>query len=155
MLATRVARGGMGLAAAIAASAGLVACFDLFHSTAGLHDACDLDAAACADDAASPDAAPAGTDFCSWSPAQARDNATHACAWLGACESPLGHDAFGPCMVDALLAYDCTANPNHPSRGKGHTFWDCLWQVGSCADVTACVFPGGAPTCGDSGTYTQ
>src|ERR1700722_3366497 len=132
-----------------ALGAGLVACFDLFHSTSGIVSSCDLDAQACRDAGAQAEAnaGDAGTDFCSFTPAQAVANAQHACAWLGACETPKGNNAFGTCMFDALLAYDCSANPNHLVRGKAHALWDCLWQVGTCADVTRCVFPGGSATC--------
>jgi hypothetical protein len=142
-----------GLSLASALSGGtLVACFDLFHSTAGVLTACQLDAQACAE-ASATDAGP--TDFCAWSYEVARQNATHACAWLGACESPLGDNAFGACMFQALLAYDCEANPNHPVRGAEHAAWDCLWQVKSCNEVDTCVFPGGVPTCGSPGDYTS
>ena len=53
------------------------------------------------------------TDFCKASSATARTRATHACAWLGACSVPFDQNAFGQCMIDAILAYDCTTNPNH------------------------------------------
>lgn len=130
-----------------------MACFDLFHSTSGIVSACDLDAQACQDAAAQEEATAgdAGTDFCGFTPALALANAQHACAWLGACETPMGSNAFGTCMFDALLAYDCSANPNHAVRGKAHALWDCLWQVNNCADVTRCVFPGGPLTCSDGG----
>lgn len=137
------------------ASAGLVACFDLFHSTSGILTECQLDAQACDDGGARVDAATdAGTDFRTFTPDQAVANAQHACAWLGACETPLGSNAFGTCMFDALLAYDVGANPNHPVRGETHALWDCLWQVQSCADVARCVFPAAPPVCGSSGDYT-
>jgi len=131
-----------------------VACVDLFHSTADLLTACELDATA--DGCAPParDAAPvpgdgaadagvgAGpTDFCAWSSSEARQHAARACAWLGACETPLGRNAFGPCMFEALLAFDCAANPNHRATGQRRRLWDCLWQVRSCADVEACIVP--------------
>jgi hypothetical protein len=143
--------------------AGLVACFDLFHSTADVHTACDLDARASgcpsapgsdasADAAAPPDAG--ATDFCAWPSAEARQHAQHACAWLGACETPMGRNAFGPCMFEALLAYDCAANPNHGVTTKAHALWDCLWQVKSCRGVDDCVFPQGTRGCGSSGNYT-
>jgi hypothetical protein len=124
----------------------LVACFDLFHSTAGILTACQLDAQACPP-----------TDFCQWSRDQARQNAQHACAWLGACETPMGGNAFGACMFEALLNYDCTANPSHPSRGDAKRTWDCLWQTTSCADVDRCVFGAdGVPSCpAGSGDFTS
>jgi hypothetical protein len=124
------------------AGAALVACLDLFHSTADVLSACEIDARAsgCAPPAAS-------TDFCSWSPTEARAHAQRACAWVGACETPFGRNAFGPCMFQALLAYDCAANPNHGPDGKAHDLWDCLWQVKSCGDVDRCVFPAGVQPC--------
>jgi hypothetical protein len=138
--------------------AGLVACFDLFHATDDIVTACQIDAHAqgCSTpEAASPaDAAvvEAATDFCAWDASTASQNARHACAWLGACESPLGRNAFGPCMFQALLAYDCAANPSHPVRGRQHALWDCLWSAQSCTDVDHCVFPGGPEGCGSNGT---
>jgi hypothetical protein len=152
-----LARTGTALAtvAAVALSAGgaLVACFDLLHSTADVLTACELDAAhpgcAAADESSE-------TDFCMWTPAQAAQHALHACTWLGACETPMGNNAFGPCYFRALLAYDCAANPNHPARHAAHDLWDCLQQVRSCADVDACIFVDGkAPACGGHGVYTR
>jgi hypothetical protein len=140
--------------------ASLVACFDLLHSTRDVLTACEIDpqAADCSADA-SPDSSPilppdAGTDFCGWSSQRARENAQHACAWLGACETPMGRNAFGSCMFQALLSYDCRANPNHRVKGKAHDLWDCLWQVNSCGDVEACVFPLGKQVCPSPGDYT-
>jgi hypothetical protein len=134
--------------------ASLGACFDLFHSTAGITTACQLDATACADgDVDAGDGGDGGpTDFCSWPSTQALQSAQHACAWLGACETPTGGNAFGPCMFAALLAYDCDANPAHRPRGAERALWDCLWQVGSCADVDRCLFPHGVPACKGTGT---
>jgi hypothetical protein len=148
-----LARTGIGLAtlAAVALSAGLVACFDLLHSTADVLTACERDASACATTVES-----AETDFCSWTPAEAQAHARHACAWLGACETPMGNNAFGPCYFRALLAYDCSANPNHRAQHEAHGLWDCLQQVRSCADVDACIFSRGAPSaCGSPGVYTE
>jgi hypothetical protein len=123
------------------AGAALVACFDLFHSTTDVLSACEIDARApgCA--------TAASTDFCLWPPNEARAHAQYACAWVGSCETPFGRNAFGPCMFQALLAYDCAANPNHRVRGAAHDLWDCLWQVKSCGDVDRCVFPAGAQAC--------
>ena len=142
-----------------AASAGaLAACFDLFHSTSDVRTACTLDAGTpgCFDAASAattqPDASP--TDFCAWTADQARDHAQHACAWLGACETPMGGNAFGACMVQALLAYDCRANPDHRVKGKARAIWDCLWQVNHCSDVESCIVPGGRPQCVPSESYT-
>jgi hypothetical protein len=145
--------------ASMALGAGLVACVDLFHSTTGILDACDLDVQTkgCPEASApvveaSVDAG-GGTDFCAWSSAEARLEAQHACAWLGACESPLGNNAFGTCVFQALLAYDCASNPNHRVHGKAHDLWDCLWRTKSCDDVHACVFAGATVQCnGSNGT---
>ena len=130
----------------VSLGASTAACFDLFHSTAGILTACEIDAQVCAD--GSVDAGTDGpTDFCAWTPVEARAHASHACAWLGACQTPMGGNAFGECSFSALLAYDCEANPGHPPRGEERALWDCLWQVQSCADVERCVFPGGVPAC--------
>jgi hypothetical protein len=132
----------------VAASGGaaFVAC-DLFHST-NFATLCEVnpEAGACRD-------GDAGTDFCSWTSAQALSNAQHACAWLSACESPLGNNDFGPCMIEALLAYDCTANPNRPVLGKLHVYWDTLWSAQKCEDVDRVVFPGRVPQCGSGGGF--
>jgi hypothetical protein len=141
----------LGLACACACAAGLLAaCVDLFHSTSDILTACELDATTpgCATDAAIDAPLETGpTDFCAWTPTEARDHARHACAWLGACETPLGRNAFGSCMFQALLAYDCAANPSHPARNKAHGLWDCLSRVNGCGDVDQCVFPHGPQTC--------
>ena len=122
----------------IALGAALVACFDLFHSTSDVLPLCLVDGQA-------PGCG--RTDFCAWNPAQARRNAEHACAWLGACETPMGRNAFGTCMIQALLAYDCSVNPDHRSKGSAHQSWDCLWQTKTCADVDRCVFPKAPQSC--------
>lgn len=67
----------------------------------------------------------------------------------------MGRNAFGSCVFEALLAYDCAANPNHRVKGKAHDLWDCLWPVKSCADVESCVFPQGPQGCGSAGDYTN
>ncbi len=132
--------------ASMAAGAALTACVDLFHSTAGILDVCELDAAACAD---------GGADLCAVDAGPARQIASRACAWLGACESPLGHNAFGACMVDAVQALDCTVSPGHPARGGTLALWECLAAAQACADVDRCVFPGGVPVCGSAGDFTS
>jgi hypothetical protein len=144
----------------------LVACFDLLHTTSDIVTACEIDAARSGCQAAATDgAADAGveagagddaeTDFCAWTPDEARQHALHACSWLGACETPLGNNAFGPCYFRALMAYDCSANPNHRVHHAAHTIWDCLQQVRSCGDVDACIFGNAGPAmCGTAGLYT-
>jgi hypothetical protein len=122
------------------------ACLDLFHST-DFETKCDLDPSGpgCPMEASSPadvrSAEP--TDFCAWSSATARAYAEHACAWLGACSAPFDRNAFGTCMIDAILAYDCKTNPNRPVRGKLHEVWDALWQAQSCDTVTQALVPRG------------
>jgi|CZKU01.1.fsa_nt_gi hypothetical protein len=146
---------GVALAAVVSAAAGgaLVACFDLFHATSDVETACELDAghAGCFP-AVNPDAI--DTDFCAYSPAQAQKHAAHACSWLGACESPMGNNAFGPCYFRALMAYDCAANPDHRTRNEAHRLWDCLQRVRSCGDVDTCVFGSRVPTCAANDDYT-
>src|SRR5580700_684311 len=85
------------VAASGGAALGPSAC-DLFHST-NFATLCDVNpsAAPCTD--ARVDSGLAGTNFCAWTPTTARANATHACAWLSACELPLGSNDFGPCMI--------------------------------------------------------
>ncbi len=145
-------------AASLTAAGALVACIDLFHGTDDILTACQIDAAVpgCGDAGAAvpeagPEAAPP-TDFCKWDDTTALANARHACAWLAACETPMGGNALGPCMFEALLAYDCAANPDHRAQGEAHRLWDCLWQATTCSAVDACVFPSGPQACGSNGT---
>ncbi len=136
---------------AMCASAALVACFDVLHSTADVRTACELDASYPGCTVVQD----VETNFCSWTRDEAKHHALHACAWLGACESPMGNNAFGACYFRARLAYDCAANPNHPARRAAHDLWDCLQRVKTCGDVDACVFRGTAPaSCGAPGVYT-
>jgi hypothetical protein len=118
------------------ALSGAVACVDLFHSTADVLDKCEIDAASCRP-----------LDFCALPAQTAEGLAEHACAWLGACELPVGGNAFGPCMVEARLALDCHINPNHPVIGTTHALWECLAQVQTCDAVRQCILPGPAPIC--------
>jgi hypothetical protein len=137
------------VAGALAIGVGIVACVDLFHSTSDVLTACELDAhtPGCGMEASVEAGTEAGASFCSWSASTARTNAEHACAWLGACETPLGRNAYGSCMFEALLAYDCAANPNHPVKGETLALWSCLWQAQSCAAIASCVFPQGPQSC--------
>ncbi len=147
------------LGCALGAAAAGVACVDLFHATQ-FDTLCDLDASAteCATiDAALPDTSPIATpdsapppavDFCAWTPDVARRNAEHACAWLSACEGALGNNQYGPCIVNALLAYDCTVNRNRPVRGATHDYWACLANATSCDAFDACLAPKGKRPCG-------
>ena len=98
----------------------------------------DLDGEAGALDGATD----APTDFCTWTIPDAHERARRACAWLGACEGPLGPNKFGLCLDNALRAYDCQLNPARKVIGKAHDYWDCLSKVQSCGDVTRCVSAG-------------
>ncbi|HEY2517198.1 MAG TPA: hypothetical protein VGI39_40275 [Polyangiaceae bacterium] len=134
----RVSWGALGLALLLGG------CGDLFHST-DFPDLCQTDAAACTQSepgSVLDGGAPFPADFCAWDSATARAHALHACAWLGACAGPGGKNAFGTCMVEALLAYDCAANPGRPVLGAAHASWDHLWRASTCADVLAAVEPG-------------
>ena len=92
------------------------------------------------------DAAP--TNFCKWSPTTAAAKAQYACLWLGACAGIQGQNDFGTCYPMAVLAFDCTANPNQQVTGPVHAYWDALWQAKSCNDVTRAVFGAATvPTC--------
>jgi hypothetical protein len=141
----------MRLRAAIALSvisaglgAGLVACFDLLHSTSGILDACQLDAEACSD-AAPP------VDFCTWEGGTPQTAAAIACTWMSTCEGTSQFHGFGECMVRALLAYDCQANPNNPVTGSTKQAWLALLRAKSCQEVDNIVFPSGVPVCPDAG----
>lgn len=118
------------------------ACVDLFHSTA-TKSLCDIDANApgCVE-AGPPTLCDAGDP---------ESVALRACAWLSACAHPVGRNMTGQCMVDAVLAYDCAANPNRPPQGKAKKFWQCMLGVKVCDDVIACVFPNGRSSCTSGG----
>ena len=124
-----------------------IACVDIFHSTS-TQSLCDLDASALD--------CPEGS-ICATSPTVAQTEALDVCAWLSACEHPVGNNAPGACMARAILAYDCNANPNRPPEGKAADFWRCMLRVlehdAGCAGVNACVFPaaGGAGGCRSGG----
>lgn len=135
----------------------MMACVDLFHST-------DFDTLR---DASSGDAPPqeaaaeAGpkplVDFCKWTPAEAKTNASRACAWLGACTGVLDDTVLGPCMMHALWAYDCALNPGLRPNGSTYSTWSCLSDVKSCGEVEACIRPGAPDVCpaAASGAFTQ
>jgi hypothetical protein len=82
---------------------------------------------------------------------------------LGACAGPLGSNQFGPCMVHAILAYDCVTNPDLRLRAPGaaHDFWKCLATANDCNAVGACAGLGrcnaGAPgaACTDPSSLTR
>jgi len=136
-----------------AALASAVACVDLFHSTSDVHGICETDGGDASDPRCGPEAGPveAGPpDLCAPDAGVAQQRATAACAWLAACDHPIGENKTGACMVNAILAYDCEANPNRQPKGKAAAFWQCLQNATSsaaptCADVGKCVFPDGIP----------
>jgi hypothetical protein len=138
---------------AIALCAPLVAaCFDLFHATDDIQSLCELDASAsdaCAQpvvlDAATdasdePEAAPFNpNDFCASDSTTARGAAERACRLLGACSGPIGENQFGACMVRAILAYDCTTNPDRKPKGAALDFWRCMAAANDCGSADKCT----------------
>jgi hypothetical protein len=137
-----------------------IACVDLFHDT-DFETLCTRTPSdpQCGGDAGRADVAvETGVDarrphpdFCKWSSAEARVQALRACAWLGACEGPLGEETpgnvLGPCAIRAQLAYDCTANPALRPAGDTDELWSCLATAKTCGDVDQCVFPAGLEPC--------
>jgi len=132
----------------------LGACLDLFHSTSDVLTACQLDPslAGCSREAGGLQA-PDSVDVCAATSLEARQQADRACAWLGACEAPMGRNAFGPCTLQARMAYDCASNPNHRVAGSALAFWRCMLGATTCEGVAQCVFPGGPETCPASGEF--
>lgn len=128
------------------------ACVDLFHSTADLRTECEMTPAAAGCRGAVEDATVASSSGICKTREIARALANQACAWLGACEGPIGRNAFGSCVVQARLAFDCAANPNHPIKGHEADLWMCLANVQSCGEVSACIFPDGTPSCSEIGS---
>ncbi|MCA9591510.1 MAG: hypothetical protein KC657_39715 [Myxococcales bacterium] len=135
-----------------------LACTQLFHST-DFATLCELDASACVDGAiattdggGADDASPEPPfDFCSLTPAEARSRAERACALLGACAGPFGRNAASTCLVDAIKAFDCAANPTLRPRAAAETYWSCLARATTCDAVDACVFGGPRQRCGSTG----
>ena len=125
------------------------ACVDLFHSTTDVKSICEVDASdpRCADggDAGPPQ------DLCAGDAGAAQSRAIKACAMLSACAHPAGRNKTGACMVDAILAYDCAANPNRKPLGKAKAFWLCMQNATTCADVEKCVYPDTPVTCKNGG----
>jgi hypothetical protein len=150
------------LACAVVAACAVafVACTDLFHSTDDVLTKCESDPSdslcppRVADAGAPMEAEATAPDFCTWTSAVAQQTAAHACAWLGACQTPLGRNGFGACMFQAMLAYDCAANPSHRVTGETYRLWACLASVQTCDDVSRCVLPGGSIGCQGSGYVT-
>ncbi len=135
--------------AAVAIVASAIACVDLFHST-DVASLCDLDASAPGCDAAVPiEAGP--PSLCAPDAGVAQSRAAHACTLLAGCEHPIGQNKTGTCMVNAILAYDCAANPNRRPAGAAKAFWECMQSATSCADVGECTFPNHPPPCANGG----
>ena len=128
------------------------ACVDLFHSTVDLRTECEMtpDASGCRGTV--DDATVASSSGICRTREIARALANQACAWLGACEGPIGRNAFGSCVVQARLAFDCAANPSHPIKGHEADLWMCLANVQSCAEASACILPNGAASCSEIGS---
>ncbi len=122
-------------------------CSDLFHSTADFRTACETDGSAC--DSLAPQS------ICSLDRAKAEAASRHACAWLGACETPLGKQRYAECYTAALTAFDCTIAPDFRPQGEMLAYWTCLANSRSCTGVRACVLPEPLGTCNDNGTYVR
>ena len=132
----------------IAGAASLVACADLFHTTEWT-TLCDVDAAACgladaataAEDGSVQDG---GSSLCQKDP---QEVAGRVCGRLGACFGTMGTSRYGECLVQAGLAYDCTANPALRVRGARASLWTCLAAATTCEEMRASVLPAGPQTC--------
>ncbi len=125
------------------------ACVDLFHST-NATSLCDLDANAPGCEGGTPGEA-GRPSLCAPDAGVAQSEALRACGWLSACEHPVGRNAMGACMVDAILAYDCHTNPDRMPRATAAAFWQCMLVVKTCTDVAKCVMPDGLSSCMNGG----
>ncbi len=137
------------LALASVAIASVIACVDLFHSTSDVQSLCEVDAN---DPRCDSGAEAAPPELCAGDAGAAQARAIKACAWLSACGHPIGRNKTGECIVDAVMAYDCAANPNRKPLGKAKAFWQCMETVATCAAVLDCVFPDTPPPC-NNGTF--
>jgi hypothetical protein len=113
----------------------LVAGCDLFHPVEDLPSACDLDPLT----PGCPEAE------CTSDPGRALARAEKVCAWLAACESPLGQNRYTNCIDDALRAYDCARGMGY--RGAAREVWTCLARAEGCGAIARCVHPAGAQVC--------
>lgn len=105
---------------------------DIFHST-DFVPACE---GGCGDGPIDSGVTPFTTDT-----AQALSNAKQTCAWLAACEGPLGGNETGKCIANTILAFDQTTNPNRQPKGAARTYWQCLFNASaahSCSAIQAC-----------------
>lgn len=112
-------------------------CADIFHRFDGLANACGSTESCNACVPLVPEQAPLQA-------------ALHACSWLGACELPIGQAAFGKCILQATLAFDCKANPNNPPRDALARYWTALAKSSTCEDVRAAT-SGGRIACPSTG----
>ncbi len=158
---TRPGRGALATVLAAGVFASIVACVDLFHST-DFPTLCIDDGAACTAEAAveieasAPVDASGPIDLCARSSDEARTLAARVCAYLGACVGTRDGTSFGDCVARATAAFDCTFNPMLRPRGPTAVLWQCLSAVGSCTDVSTCVFGSTTPRCpgGAGAPYT-
>lgn len=121
------------------AMAPVIAC-DIFHST-DLPTLCTdaSSAPGCAEGGVPP--FDAGSPFTK-DPPTALANAKTTCAWLSACETPMGQNQTGLCLANAILAFDQTTNPNREPRGDARAFWQCAFAAAkkrSCGALHACI----------------
>ncbi len=127
--------------AACLAALGAFACGDVFHGTE-YETACTRDKNACR-----------LHDYCALTPTEAQERAIRTCARLGSCAGPLGDNAFGACVANAILAYDCGARPGQSPRAEARAYWDCLYAAtdaplaNACGMVEQCLIPPNTPQC--------
>jgi len=126
--------------AGVSAIAAIVACGDLFHGTS-------FDTKCTADASAKGCPRPPVTELCAVDIATALARAEHACAWLAACESPMGQNRTGLCIANALMAYNCEANPNRKPIGDAYQYWLALANADDCAGIVKAVAPAGKQAC--------
>ncbi len=160
-LVARLAVATVALGVTAGGAALIVACGDLFHKT-DFPTLCEVDAQACAveggpggdgGDVDAGDGGPGGIDLCAQKPSL--EAARRACAWAGSCLGPLGGNAFGACMFQALQVIDCDARPDMPAKGQTLKYWQCLVaasQAQSCDAVRRCAVPAGEQACTNSST---
>lgn len=135
------------IAAALVMPSGVAACVDLFHDTSyELPEAGSLDASV---EASAADSATQLKEFCDLDFDEATAMAKRSCALLAACESPMGSNATGKCLEDALPTFACKAAPGRAPRGARLEYYRCLAAAKSCDDTVKCIFPTGVPAdCG-------
>jgi hypothetical protein len=120
----------------------LCASCDIFHSTDFPTKCSD---AGCSEGGNDAGVTPFTTDS-----TKALDYAKQTCAWLAACEGPLGENETGKCIANAILAYDQATNPNRQPKAAAREYWQCLFDKAStrsCASVWTCTPPSQRETC--------